>query len=226
LYHYKLGLSQVEARLVEFKTQDFKFCKKIRGLEFNVEVKNNKIENLTNELKQEVRDLIRTRRVLDTVLFLPPAQVYSPLKKDVSWTGLPEFDDDTITDYSRLSPSIESNTSDLQNSNSSVSDHRESSSCIMSKPMIKFMKADDSPTVIKTNKVETARKPSVKYVEMYRNTSKSPKVRVEKGKNWPKNNFANKNVTPRADLLKTGRTPIAVNRKNMNGAQPKRTSFA
>nr|GEZ61422.1 ribonuclease H-like domain-containing protein [Tanacetum cinerariifolium] len=191
----------------------------------------------------------------------------SPPKKDMSWTGLPEFADDTITDYSRPSPSLESNTSDLQNNNSSFSKHGESSSCIMSKPMIKFEKASDSPTVIKTNKTETARKPPVKYTEMYRNTSKSPKVRgnqrnwnnlksqqlgkdflmknkacfkcghfdhmaydcgvwVEKGKNWSKNNFAHKNVKPRANLLKTGRTPIAVNRTNMNVAQPKRTSFA
>nr|GFC52111.1 hypothetical protein [Tanacetum cinerariifolium] len=33
-----------------------------------------------------------------------PAQVYSLPKKDLSWTGLPEFADDTITDYSRPSP--------------------------------------------------------------------------------------------------------------------------
>nr|GEU65140.1 putative RNA-directed DNA polymerase [Tanacetum cinerariifolium] len=177
LYHYKLVLSKVEARLVEFKTQEIKFCKKIRGLEFDVESKNNKIEYLINELEQEVRELIRTRRVLDTVMFPPPAQVYSPPKKDMSWTGLPEFADDTITDYSRPSPSIESKTSNLQNINSSVSEHGESSSSIMSKPMIKFVKATDSPTVIKTNKVETARKSSVKYAEMYRNTLKSPKVR-------------------------------------------------
>nr|GEX94668.1 hypothetical protein [Tanacetum cinerariifolium] len=51
LYHYKLGLSQVEARLVEFKNQEIKFCEKIRGLEFNVEAKANKIKNLTNELE-------------------------------------------------------------------------------------------------------------------------------------------------------------------------------
>nr|GEW71702.1 putative ribonuclease H-like domain-containing protein [Tanacetum cinerariifolium] len=44
----------------------------------------------------------------------------------MSWTGLPEFANDTITDYNRPSPSIET----------------------------------DSPTVIKTNKVETVRKPS------------------------------------------------------------------
>nr|GEV88185.1 putative ribonuclease H-like domain-containing protein [Tanacetum cinerariifolium] len=51
LYHYKLGLSQVEARLVEFKTQESKFCEKIRGLEFDVKNKNTKIENLMNELE-------------------------------------------------------------------------------------------------------------------------------------------------------------------------------
>nr|GEU37103.1 hypothetical protein [Tanacetum cinerariifolium] len=39
----------------------------------------------------------------------PPAQVYSPSKKDMSWIGLPEFADDTITNYSRPSPSPNSN---------------------------------------------------------------------------------------------------------------------
>nr|GEZ47446.1 protein NRT1/ PTR FAMILY 7.3-like [Tanacetum cinerariifolium] len=43
-------ISQVEARRVEFKTKEIKFCKKIRGLEFDVEVKNNKIENLRGGL--------------------------------------------------------------------------------------------------------------------------------------------------------------------------------
>nr|GEU93930.1 putative ribonuclease H-like domain-containing protein [Tanacetum cinerariifolium] len=94
--------------------------------------------------------------------------------------GLPEFVDDTVTDYSRPTPSIDSsksNTSDLQNSNLSVYDNEESSSSIMSKPMIKVVKATDCPKVIKTNKTKTARKSPVKYAEMYRNTSKSPKVR-------------------------------------------------
>nr|GEY74377.1 hypothetical protein [Tanacetum cinerariifolium] len=180
---------------------------------------------------------------------VPPAQVYSPPKKDLSWTGLPEFVDDNITDYSRPTPSIESSCS------------------IMSKPMIKFVKAADSPRVIKTNNIENTRKSTVKYAEMYRNTSKNPKVRgnqcnwnnlksqqlgkdflmqnkacfkcgyfdhlasecgvwVEKGKTRPKKNFAHKNVTHRAVLLKIGRTPIAVNRPNMNVAQPKITFFA
>nr|GEW88472.1 retrotransposon Orf1 [Tanacetum cinerariifolium] len=199
--------------------------------------------------------------------FPSPAQVYSPPKKDMSWIGLPEFADDTITDYSRPSPIIESNSSDLQNNNSTVFKHGESSESIMSKPMIKFVKAADSPGVIKTNKTETTRKPHVKYTEMYRNTSKSPKVRgnqrnwnnlmnqrlgsnfvmknkacfksghfdhlayncglwVEKGKNWLKNNFAHKKVTPRADLFKTAsvsavrRVNNAVPRPNVNNTQP------
>nr|GEZ92455.1 hypothetical protein [Tanacetum cinerariifolium] len=129
--------------------------------------------------------LIRTRRVLDTVLFSPPAQVYSPPKKDMSWTGLPEFADDTITDYSRPSPSIETDCAD-----------------------------------VKTNKVEAARKPSVKYAEIYINTHKSPKS---------KNNFAHKKVTPRADLFKTAsvsaarRVNTAAPRPNVNSARPKTT---
>nr|GEZ06099.1 ribonuclease H-like domain-containing protein [Tanacetum cinerariifolium] len=102
---------------------------------------------------------------LDTVMFLPPTQVYSPPKKDMSWTELLEFADDTITDYNRPSPSIESNSSDLQNSTSSVSEHGESSKSIISKPMIKFVKAVDCAKV-KTNKVEDARKPSIKYAGM------------------------------------------------------------
>nr|GEX82499.1 hypothetical protein [Tanacetum cinerariifolium] len=230
LYHYKLGLSQVDARLVEFKTQEIKFYEKIKGLEFDLKNKNTKIENLMNELKQikkkkEGLDIKLTffeyaSKDLDTLLrsqrsdknkeglgysAVPPplAQVYSPPKKDMSWTGLLEFADDTITDYSRPSSSIESNSSDLQNSNSSIFKHGESSESIMSKPMIKFMKAADRSIEIKTNKVETIRKPSIKYAEMYRNTHKSPKVR--------------------ASVSAVRRVNTAVPRPNVNSARPKTT---
>nr|GEW76779.1 hypothetical protein [Tanacetum cinerariifolium] len=152
----------------------------------------------------------------------PPAQVYSPPKKDISWTGLPEFTDDTITDYSRPLPNIESNSNDLQNSNSSVSENGESTSSILSKPEIKFIKAIDSPTVIKTNKDETVRKPSVKYAEMYRKTSKRSNVR-EKGTSWPKNNHTRKSFPPRTVFHKTDRIPAAVNRTHVNSARPKTT---
>nr|GEW66737.1 hypothetical protein [Tanacetum cinerariifolium] len=165
--------NEVEARLVEFKTQEIIFCEKIRGLEFDVESKNNKIKRLMNELEQvkKEKDGLDSKftsfeyasKDLDTLL---GSQIFDKNKED-----------DTITDYSRPSPSIESNSNDLQNSNSFVSEHGESSSSILSKPMIKFVKAADSPTDIKTNKVETVRKSSIRYAKMYRNTSKSAKVR-------------------------------------------------
>nr|GEV53343.1 hypothetical protein [Tanacetum cinerariifolium] len=66
----------------------------------------------------------------------PPAQVYSSLKKDMSWTGLFEFADDTVTDYTRPSPSVESNPNDLQHISSSASENGESTSSILSKPEI------------------------------------------------------------------------------------------
>nr|GEW31825.1 hypothetical protein [Tanacetum cinerariifolium] len=110
-----------------------------------VESKNNRIERLTKELEElkkekegldtkligfqsalkDLDNLIGSQRSNKNKEGLgysdvpsPPAQVYSPLKKDMSWTGLPEFANDTITDYSRPSPTIESNSDDLQNRNS------------------------------------------------------------------------------------------------------------
>nr|GFA70486.1 ribonuclease H-like domain-containing protein [Tanacetum cinerariifolium] len=73
----------------------------------------------------------------------PPAQVYSPPKKDLSWTGLPKFADDTITDYSRPAPTIESSLDDAQNKNPFVTATEASPSTITPKPFIKFVKATD-----------------------------------------------------------------------------------
>nr|GEU49331.1 hypothetical protein [Tanacetum cinerariifolium] len=214
LYHYKLCLSQVKGRLVEFKNQKIKFCKKIRGLEFSVECKTNKIENLTNELEilkkekeglerkitgfksatKDLDNLIGSQRsnkikeVLGYSNAPPPAQVYSPPKNDMSWTGLLEFANDIITDYTRPSPSVE-----------------------------------NSPTVVKIDKKETVRKLTVKYAELYRKTPK--RSNVDHGRSWAKNSNTYKSRTPRTVFYKTGRPPIRTNRPYMNVVQPKRTSF-
>nr|GFA45084.1 hypothetical protein [Tanacetum cinerariifolium] len=111
-----------------------------------------------------------------------PAQVYSPPKKDLSWTGLSEFDDDTITDYSRPAPTIESLPDDAQNRNPSITKTEASPSTISPKPFIKFVRATDRSTKTKTAKVETA-KPTVKYAVMYSKPSKSSKVRGNQ-RNW------------------------------------------
>nr|GFD32085.1 hypothetical protein [Tanacetum cinerariifolium] len=72
----------------------------------------------------------------------PPAQLYLSPKKDLSWTGLSECANDTVTGYSRPSPTVESTSGDDQNKNSPVSETVPSP--ITSKPFIKFVKPKDS----------------------------------------------------------------------------------
>nr|GEY12996.1 putative ribonuclease H-like domain-containing protein [Tanacetum cinerariifolium] len=134
IYHYKLRLSQVEARLAEFRNQKVKYF-------------------------------------------------YSPPKKDLSWTGLLEFVDDTVTDYSKPLPTVESTTNDLQNRDPSVTETGASPSTIISKPFIKFVKAADRPTENKADKGETIKKPAVKYAKLYKKSSKSSSIRGNQ-RNW------------------------------------------
>ncbi|GJX29494.1 putative ribonuclease H-like domain-containing protein, partial [Tanacetum coccineum] len=196
LYNYKRGLSQVEARLVEFKVNETKFCKRIRVLERDVEIRDNKIESLKNELEElkkekesidhklagfgnaskDLNELLESQKSAKdktslgfneyTIVPPPPAQVYSPPKNDLSWIGLPKFVNDTVIDYSRPTPSI-----DVQRDVSeSVSffEQRGSVGNVLSKPMISFVKETGCPSVFKVNNTEMSRKPTVKYAKMYR----------------------------------------------------------
>nr|GEX01002.1 hypothetical protein [Tanacetum cinerariifolium] len=199
IYHYKLKLAQVEARLAEHRNQELKYYEKIRILEFKTESRANCIESLTKELeliKKEKKGLETkltgfqtASKDLDSLLEsqrldknkeglgysdVPslPAHVYSPPKKDMSWTGLPEFKDDTVTDYSKPAPTVESSLDDAQNRNPFVTTTEASPSTITPKPFIKFVKATDRSIEIKTSKHETA-KPAVKYAAMYNKQSKS-----------------------------------------------------
>nr|GEV67323.1 hypothetical protein [Tanacetum cinerariifolium] len=136
-------LAQVESRLVEHKDREIKYCEKIIGLEFRTESNNDYIEILKKELKT--------------------------LKKEkegnLSWTGLPEFADDTVTDYSRPSPTMESTSGDDKNRISSILETNTSPSSITPKPFIKFVKPNNSPSKSKTGKTETPKKTPVKYAE-------------------------------------------------------------
>nr|GEW15311.1 hypothetical protein [Tanacetum cinerariifolium] len=44
----------------------------------------------------------------------PAADLYLSPKKDLSWTGLPEFVDDTVTDYTKLTPNVASTSAEVQ----------------------------------------------------------------------------------------------------------------
>nr|GEU32942.1 hypothetical protein [Tanacetum cinerariifolium] len=185
IYHYKLALTQVESRLAEHKDRELKYCEKIKVLEFKTESSTDYIENLRKELElikkekealdtkptgfqtasKDLDNLLKSQRLDKNKAGLgysavppPPAQIYSPSKKDMSWTGLPECADDTVTDYSRPTPTIESSLDNAQNRNPSVTKTEASPSTMSPKPFIKFVKANDSPTKSKTDKVETAKK--------------------------------------------------------------------
>nr|GFA58171.1 hypothetical protein [Tanacetum cinerariifolium] len=140
----------------------------------------------------------------------------------MSWTSLPEFKDDTVTDYSRPLPAIESTSDDAQNRNPSVTKTKASPSTISPKSFIKFIKANDSPTKSKTNKVETAKKPPVKYVEQYRKPTKNPNGEKETSRSQ---NNTHKSFTPIPVVHRPYRPPMRPMRPNMNAAQPNRTSF-
>nr|GEX70923.1 putative mitochondrial protein [Tanacetum cinerariifolium] len=112
----------------------------------------------------------------------PPAQLYSSPQKDLSWTGLPEFKNDTVTDYNRPAPTVKSSPDDAQNKNSSVTKEA-SPSTISPKSFIKFVKANDSPTKSKIDKAEKTKKSPIKYAKQYRKPKQKPNVRGNQ-RNW------------------------------------------
>nr|GEV68348.1 putative reverse transcriptase domain-containing protein [Tanacetum cinerariifolium] len=179
LYHYKLGLAQVEAILVDYKSQEIKFYEKIRAIEFELNNKNIRNERLTNELENAKKE----KDHLDSKL-----TGFQSAFKD-----LDNLLESQRSDKNKEGPSsaIESNSDDLQNKNPSVTETGASSSTIISKPAIKFVKAAERPTEIKATKVETIKKPIVKYAKMYRKTSKSSNVRGNQ-RNW--NNLNSKQL--------------------------------
>nr|GEV61786.1 hypothetical protein [Tanacetum cinerariifolium] len=184
-HSYKLGIDQLEGKLAEYKEREVKFIKKIRTLEMNKEFNLGKINKLTNEvetLKEEkdvvdgklarlrksskdLEDIIESQRsdqVKEGVGYnaVPPpvADLYRSPKKDLSWTGLSEFADDTVTDYSRPSHTVESTSAEGQNKISTTAENgesTESTDSILSKPAVKFVKAGDKPAERPTtNKAE------------------------------------------------------------------------
>nr|GEY79209.1 hypothetical protein [Tanacetum cinerariifolium] len=146
----------------------------------------------------------------------PTAQLYLSLKKDLSWTGLPECADDTVTDYSRPSPTAECISEDDQNRNTSVSETI--ASPITSKPFIKFVRTKDSQSDSKTDKKETPKKPPVKYAEQYRKPNMKPKAHSYT--NRPVHRTSAVRSPSRAPRVSTvNRNYSPVNRKFSNGSR-------
>nr|GEV96924.1 hypothetical protein [Tanacetum cinerariifolium] len=127
----------------------------------------------------------------------PAADLYLSPKKDLSWTGLPEFVDDTVTNYSRHSPTIASTSEEGQNKDSSTSEDVASPN--LPKPFVKFVKPKDSQPESKSKEQETPKKSQVKYAEQYRHSNKKPKVKGNQ-RNW--NNLKSYQLGPEFVLNK------------------------
>ncbi|GKA15957.1 hypothetical protein Tco_0695704 [Tanacetum coccineum] len=86
------------------------FCSK--SCRKNTENLNSKISKLNEELSDCESDLsVKDKSGMGFDEYIdvapPPAQVYSPPVKDFSWTGLPEFADNSVTDYTRPTPGVD-----------------------------------------------------------------------------------------------------------------------
>nr|GEW95419.1 hypothetical protein [Tanacetum cinerariifolium] len=232
LYNYKRGLSQVEARLVEFKENEIKYCEKIRVLERDIELKDNKIEHLRNELEE-------VKKEKESVDF--KIENFKNASKDLDrLLGSQKLDKDMKdVGFNKPTPSIDVSKEQEERWKSKTPSFFEqvgSSDNVVSKPMIKFVKESGCPSATKVNNTENTRKPTVKYAEMYRNSSQSP--RMDKEKTWTRVNHAqdnmkytstHKSMTSRAVLLKSGTKPInrpfSTARPTLKSAEPKMTSF-
>nr|GEX42781.1 hypothetical protein [Tanacetum cinerariifolium] len=198
IYHYKLGLAQVESRLAEHRDRGIKYCEKIRGLEYKAESSNDYIKILKKELK---------------------------LIKKEKRTGLPEFKDDTVTDYSRPAPTIESSSDDAQNKSPSVTKEA-SPSTISPKSFIKFVKANDSQLTRKSKELEQFKILSIRSKLCdeenacfncgdFNHLAYDGRKRVKKGTSRSQNN-THKSFTPRPTVHKPYRPPMRPMRSNMN----------
>nr|GEX74118.1 ribonuclease H-like domain-containing protein [Tanacetum cinerariifolium] len=141
-----------------------------------------------------------------------PAQIYSSPKKDLSWTGLPEFKDDTITNYSRPVPTIESSSDDAQNRNPSVTEEA-SPSTITPKSFIKFVKANNSPTRSKIDKAKEAKKSPIKYAEQYKKPTTKPNVKGNQ-RNW--NNLKSHQLGPNFVMKKNACLTVGSSQNNID----------
>nr|GFA51884.1 hypothetical protein [Tanacetum cinerariifolium] len=200
IYHYKLAMAQLEGRLTEYKEREEKYIVKIRTLEMYRACNLDSIKILTKELEEvklekdgldgKLAGLLKALENLDHLIesqrsdqvkegvgynAIPPpaADLYLSPKKDLSWTGLPEFVDDTVTDYSRPAPTVVSTSAEGQNKDSSTSEDVASPN--PPKPFVKFVKPKDSEPESKSKEQETPKESQVKYVEQYRHSNKRPK---------------------------------------------------
>nr|GFA47416.1 hypothetical protein [Tanacetum cinerariifolium] len=168
------------ANCIESLTKDLKLLKKEKG---ELETKQTSFQTASKDLYSllESQRLNKNKERLGYSV-VPPflAQVYSPLKKDLSWTGLPEFADDTVTDYSRPSPAIETTDRSTKTKTAKVE---------TAKPAVKYDAMYSKPS----------KSSNVRRYQRNLNNLKSHQLGVKRGRTCPTN--SHKTISPRTNNI-------------------------
>nr|GEU57736.1 hypothetical protein [Tanacetum cinerariifolium] len=138
---------------------------------------------------------------------------------DLSWTGLPECKDDTVTDYSRPEPTIESSPDDDKKRNPSVSETV--ASPIIPKPFVKFVKASDSQS---KSLYFVMKKKACFNCGDFNHLAYDCRKMIKRGTTRSQNNTY-KIPTHRPGVHRPHGLPMRPIRSNMNDARLNRTSF-
>nr|GEY60391.1 hypothetical protein [Tanacetum cinerariifolium] len=222
IYHYKLALAQVESRLVEYTERE-----KLETLKEEKKGVNGKLagllkasKDLDNLIERQMSDKNKDGLGYSDVPS-PAAQLYISPKKDLSWTGLPECADDTVTDYSRPSPTVESTSGDDQNRNSSASENGESTDNILSKSAVKKSTVRGNQRNWNNLKSQQLGENFVRKNRAcfnyghFDHLSYDYGLGVKKGTTRPQNN-THKSMPPRPAIHRPYRPPMRTTRPNTN----------
>nr|GEX13060.1 putative reverse transcriptase domain-containing protein [Tanacetum cinerariifolium] len=198
IYHYKLGLAQVEARLAEHRNQEVKYCEKIRVLEFKTESRANCIEKLSEFADDTITDYSRPSSAIESTS--DDAQNRNP---SVSET---EASPGTISPkhFIKFVKAADKPTENKTEKKETVR-----------KPSVRYAEQYRKPT----------KRSNVRGNQRNWNNLKSHQLGVKMRRSSPKNNYTHRSMSPRPAVHRPYRPPIRPVRPNMNVAQPKRTSF-
>ncbi|GJS44752.1 putative ribonuclease H-like domain-containing protein [Tanacetum coccineum] len=263
---YKRGLASVEMQLVFYKKNEVIFCEQLAVLKRDISYKDSELSMLKSELeklKQEkesnqlkIKNFDNASKSLDKLIgsqitdksrksvgFIsynavppPPTGLFSPLKFDLSNSGLEEFQQPEFEGYGpQTSKSV---SEDISN------EVRESPDALLVEELVsddKLEKKTVFPTVAKIVFVRPKQqdKPvrkSVKYAQMYSfdrvqtDCNYHQRERVVSGNNYTRVNYnysakqahpsTHRNIVPRVVLMKTGLRPLNT-AMPVNTAHPK-----
>nr|GEW18387.1 putative reverse transcriptase, RNA-dependent DNA polymerase [Tanacetum cinerariifolium] len=155
----------------------------------------------------------------------PPAQIYSPPKKDLSWTGSMSKHKIKFVKEADCLRVIKIN--NTENARKSTVKYVE-----MYMNISKGLKVRGNQRNWNNLKSQQLGKDLLMQNKAcfkcgyFDHLASNCGVWVDNRETWPKDNYTHKSMTPRAILLKPGTTLIVVSRPNMNVTQPKITSFA